>query len=104
MKRDLLLKGLLVVAMSSVVALADMTVDKSSGVLTVSSDKSGAVVVKVIAPDNKVVVNETYEGNSFTWSPAGIDGAYRYDVRINGDYAGGSVEVINSQIVTNNEE
>ena len=107
MKRDTLLKYVLIGAVSSVGALADMVVDKTNGVLTVTSSISGTVIAKVIGPNNEVVVNEKYEGNSFTWTPSGEDGAYRYDVNVltvsedseqseentQSDYAGGSVEV-----------
>jgi len=98
MKRNILIKGLLVGAMLSVSALADMTVDKSAGVLTITSTSNGKVIAKVIGPNDEVIVNERYEGNSFTWVPSGGDGAYRYDVRVEGDYAGGSVEVKNGQL------
>ena len=104
MKRKILMKCLLMVVVSSVGALADMTIDKSNGVLTVTSSISGKVTAKVIGPNDVIIVNETYEGNSFTWSPSGGDGAYRYNVRVEGDYTGGSVEVRDGQIQTNEEE
>ena len=105
------------------VAIAELTVDKSQGQLNISSDINGTVIAKVIDPDDVMVVDERYFGNSFSWSPSsGPDGAYRYDVRViptsnadttknqeqqsestNSDYAGGSVEVINGQI-GNSEE
>ena len=123
MKSNILLKSLLVGAMLSASALADMDVDKSTGVLVVTSTISGTVIAKVVGPDDNIVVNEKYEGNSFTWTPSGMDGAYRYDVRVvpktakvtamdgvkksieassnvKSDYAGGSVEVTDGQIVT----
>ncbi len=100
MKKNILLKCLLMGVILSVGALAEMTVVKSNGVLTVTSDKSGTVTAKVIGPNDEVVANETYEGNSFSWTPSGVDGAYRYDVRVDGDYAGGSVEVRNGKIST----
>ena len=103
MKRNILIKGLLVGAVLSVSALADMTVDKSGGVLTITSTSNGKVIAKVIGPNNEVIVNETYEGSSFTWSPYGVDGAYRYDVRVEGDYAGGSVEVVDGQVIANEQ-
>jgi len=103
MKRNILIKGLLVGAMFSVSALADMTVDKTGGVLTITSTSNGKVIAKVIGPNDEVIVNETYEGSSFTWSPSGVDGEYRYDVRVEGDYAGGSVEVHNGTITVNND-
>ena len=84
---------------SSVGALADMSVDKSGGSLTVTSTLNGKVHAKVIGPNDEVVVDETYEGSSFSWSPSGEDGAYRYTVRVEGDYAGGSVEVQNNTIM-----
>ena len=124
MKQNILLKCLFAGVVGSVGALADMTVDKSNGVLTVTSDISGTVIAKVIGPNDEVVVNEKYEGNSFSWSPSGVDGAYRYDVRVvsatqriasendtqaiagetsgtKSDYAGGSVEIKDGQIVSN---
>jgi hypothetical protein len=104
MKNSFLMKCLLIGVVSSVSALADMTVDKSNGILNISSDKSGMVVAKIIGPNNEVIINTTYEGNSFSWSPSAQDGAYRYDVRIQGDYAGGSLEVINGQIQTTQDE
>ena len=127
MKKNLFIKYLLIGVVSSVNALADMNVDKSTGVLVVTSTITGTVIAKVVGPDDKIVVNEKYEGNSFTWVPSGIDGAYRYDVRVipkttkvssvdtvekkieassnmKSDYAGGSIEVTNGQIQTNEEE
>ncbi len=133
MKRNNILAKLLVAGVvSSVSAFAIMTVDKSNGVLTVTSDISGTVIAKVIGPNDEVVVNEKYEGNSFTWSPSGVDGAYRYDVRVvpatqkitstntqainnaqavagktsgaKSDYAGGSIEIRNAQMVSNQTE
>ncbi len=99
MKRSsILAKLLLAGALSSVAAFADMTVDKSNGVLNISSDKSGTVTAKIIGPDDQIIVNETYQGSSFSWTPSGANGAYRYDVRIEGDYAGGSVEVIGGEL------
>ncbi len=115
----LLLAGLFASLGSPV--LADITVDKSNGILSISSDIEGTVVAKVIAPNDEVVVDERYSGNSFSWVPSsGPDGAYRYDVRVfdrvdklkrvvssapsnNSDYAGGSVEVMNGQIATGEE-
>jgi len=127
MKSKILMKCLLIGVVSSAGALADMDVDKSTGVLVVTSTITGTVIAKVVGPDDKIVVNEKYEGNSFSWTPSGMDGAYRYDVRvipktkkvsttdtvqksieasssIKSDYAGGSVEVVNGQIPINNEE
>jgi len=127
MKQNILLKCLLAGVVGSVGALADMTVDKSNGVLTVTSDISGTVIAKVIGPNDEVIVNEKREGNSFTWIPSGADGAYRYDVRVipatqkiastnetqtmteepssaKSDYAGGSVEVKNGQITIEEEK
>lgn len=100
-------------------ALAEMTVDQSNGVLTISSDSSGTVIAKVVGPDDEMIVDESYSGSSFSWAPSsGSDGAYRYDVRVlleqndsasksveddpnvtqKSDYAGGSVEVKDGQI------
>lgn len=103
-------------------ATAEITVDKSQGQLTITSDISGLVIVKVIGPDDLVLVDDRYQGNSFNWSPSsGPDGAYRYDVRIVeesnsdsqetkkednnlSDYASGSIEVVNGIIPTIEEE
>lgn len=109
-------------------AVADLTVNKSSGVLRITSDISGTVEAKVISPDNEVVVDESYSGFSFNWAPSNdLDGAYRYEVRVyqegqnfssvsgelpekrlsvstdESDYAGGSVEIKNGQIVSEEE-
>jgi len=65
------------------IALAEITVDKSQGELKVISDINGMVIVKIIGPDDVVVVDDQYPGNSFIWSPSsGPDGVYRYDVRV----------------------
>lgn len=95
---------------------AKMDVKISESLLSVSCDHAGTVVAKVVAPDDTVVVNERYEGDTFVWTPSGMDGAYRYDVRVAtpsaegkkagvwhstdtvSDYAGGTVEVKNSNI------
>ena len=125
MKQNILVKCLLAGVVGSVGALADMTVDKSNGVLTVTSDISGTVIAKVIGPNDEVVVNEKYSGSSFSWVPSGSDGAYRYDIRVvtvqtnvkrdlssqsknkikvKRNYAGGSVEVKNGQIELDRNE
>ncbi len=114
--------GAILVSFTSV-AMAELTVDKSQGQLNISSDINGTLIAKVIGPDDVVVVDERYDGNSFSWSPnSGPDGAYRYDVRViaqsntetsenqesdsatNSDYAGGSVEVINGVMALITEE
>ena len=95
-------------------AYSEITVDQSNGVLNITSDIDGTVSAKIIGPDDKVVVDDSYSGSSFSWAPSsGPDGAYRYDIRINkvsekeedsaGDYAGGSVEVKNGQITMGEE-
>ena len=132
MKKSSIAKYLLIAAVGSVGAVADMTVDKSDGALTITSSISGTVVAKVTGPNDKVIVDSKYEGSSFTWTPSGTDGAYRYEVRVTpyaeeataltisalsamesseiksmmektlntkSDYAGGSVEVRDGQIV-----
>ena len=116
-------------SMISTSAFATMTVNTTGGLLSVECDQSGTVVAKVVAPDDTIIVNERYEGNQFTWSPAemggayryAMDGAYRYDVRIVipptedekseneeaefeeneaiSEYAGGSLEVRNGEII-----
>ena len=109
MKSKLLAAFLLIVA-GSISAVADITVDKSNGVVTIRSDISGIVFAKVVDPNDKVIIDRRYEGNSFSWTPSGPDGAYRYDIHIvelnqeesgkktKSDYAGGSVEVINGEL------
>jgi len=117
MKRNNILAKLLVAgAVSSISAFAIMTVDKSNGVLTVRSDINGIVIAKIINPNDKVVVNKQFKGSSFSWTPSGSDGTYRYDVKViptqidpNGDkqnrrgnYAGGMLEVKDGQIFIKN--
>lgn len=121
----------LLISPSSAV-IADVSVDKSNGMLTITSDFDGTINAKIIGPDDSVVVNDSLIGNSFSWTPSsGPDGAYRYDVRFSpspintnssarlnlfntgsvstqqntgqSDYAGGSVEVINGQIYDHGE-
>lgn len=82
MKKNIVLQCLLIGVVASVGAFANMTVDKSKGVLTITSDISGIVIAKIIGPNDEVVVNERYEGDSFSWTPSGMDGAYRYEVRV----------------------
>ena len=103
MKNNILIKGLLVGALLSVGAFAEMTVEKSNGMLTIMSSTSGTVTAMVVGPNDEIIVNETFDGTTFSWTPTGEDGAYRYDVRVNGDYAGGSVEIKNNQIIVTNE-
>lgn len=111
MKKNISINYLLMGVMASVGAFADMTVVKSAGEITVTSSISGTVIAKIIGPNDEVVVNEKYEGNSFSWTVAGVDGAYRYDVRVvpsqvdnedesevKSDYAGGSIEVKDGQM------
>ncbi len=123
MKKNILMPFLLIAVAGSMNALADMRVDTSSGVLKVMSDISGTVIVKVIGPNDKVIVDRKYQGDSFTWIPSGSDGAYRYDIHIVGtktptseesddggendgtgasDYAGGSIEVVNGGLAVSN--
>ena len=126
MKKDLLKKVLLLGVVLNVGAVAKIQVDKSSDMLVITSTISGTVIAKIVGPNDKVVVNTTYEGNSFSWVPSGVDGAYKYDVRvipkatqeimqassanmpqqnikisssIKSDYAGGSIEIVNGKIV-----
>ncbi len=119
MKRNIMIKYLLISAVGTIGAVADMTVDKSNGVLTITSDISGTVIAKIVGPDDKVIVDKRYEGNSFSWTPSGVDGAYRYDVRVakqkasgaeesdsqdqndgsdRSNYVGGSVEVVDGAL------
>lgn len=80
---------------------ATLTIEKSDGVLTVSSDKMGTITAKIVGPDDKIVIDEKYEGDTFTWTPSGADGAYRYDVRVSDGmreaYTGGSIEIKGGQ-------
>ena len=110
----------LILTIFTVPAVAEITVDKSQGELNITSDFNGTVTVKIIGPDDVVVVDDKYYGNSFYWLPSsGPDGAYRYDVRIveesfsedhnertdtKSEYAGGSIEVVNGLIPVNEEE
>ena len=121
MKRSINFKPILLavlLASYSGLAIAEITVDKSQGQLTITSDIEGLVIVKIIGPDDAVVVDDQYQGNSFIWSPSsGPDGAYRYDVRVidnskeesednnanTSDYAGGSIEVVNGAITVDSE-
>ncbi len=103
-RNNILPKLLLLAAFISVAVFADVSVDKSNGILSINSDKSGTVRAKVINPNNEIIIDETYEGNSFSWTPAGTDGAYRYDVSIKGERAAGSIEVTNGKIATFQDE
>lgn len=108
----ILAKLLLAGALSSACAFADISVDKSNGVLTVTSDINGIVIAKIIGPKDEVVVDKRYPGNSFTWQPSGADGTYRYDVKVipttndkgqsKGDYAGGMLKVVGEHIDARN--
>lgn len=122
----ILLTGALITLSTN--AFTEINVDKSGGVLTVTSDINGTVIAKVVGPDDEVMVDETYSGSSFSWTPSGSDGAYRYDVRVipdarnyndtravelekvfseinsESEYAGGSLEVKNGQIAMTGEE
>lgn len=104
-------------------AMAEITVDETQGKIDAVSDTNGTISIKIVGPDDVVVVDESYEGNSFSWTPSiGLDGAYRYDIRVvqssniesteaqneqnnatEGDYAGGSVEVINGKVINSKE-
>lgn len=107
-----------VAMINSTAAFGVMTVSTTDGILNVQCDRSGTVIVKVVAPNDGVIVDERYEGHQFTWSPSGMDGAYRYDVRVVippveaqenaalgekkeavSEYAGGSVEVRGGKII-----
>ena len=126
MKQNILLKCLLAGVLGSAGALADIAVDKSDGVLSIVAEGGETMRVKIVAPDDTVIVDTEVTG-SFSWTPSGSDGAYRYDVRVvpstqkiasttdiqamagetsgtKSDYAGGSVEVKNGQMMTNSEE
>ncbi len=115
--------GVILTSLSGV-AIAELTVDKSQGQLNITSDFEGTMIAKVIGPDDVMVVDDRYFGNSFIWSPSsGPDGAYRYDVRVieqsttettesqsqqsssvKNDYAGGSIEVRNGAMTVTTEE
>ncbi len=57
MKSKLLTTFLLIAAAGSINAVADITISKSNGVVTITSDISGIVFVKVIDPDDKVIID-----------------------------------------------
>lgn len=111
-QNNILAKLLLAGVLSSAYVFADLVVDKSSGVLTITSDISGLVIAKIIGPNDEVIVDEQFNGSSFSWIPSGLDGVYFYDVRViptqnissddkrldKGDYAGGMIEIINGHI------
>ena len=104
MKEQKLTKMLLLsITLTSVFAFAQMTVDKSNGVLTITSDESGTGTAKIVGPNDEVIVETEFKG-TFSWTPSGEDGAYRYDVRVGNDYAGGSVEVRNGQLENNTKK
>lgn len=63
-------------------AMAALTVDKSNGVLTVTSDAAGVVSAKVMSVTDEVIVDTTFEGYSFSWTPNVADGTYLYEVRV----------------------
>ena len=111
MKSKLAAALLIIATAGTINTFANITIDKSNGVLTITSDISGIVFVKIIDPNDKLIIDKRYEGNSFSWIPSsGPDGAYRYDVHIvevnqegndkrtKSDYAGGSVEVVNGEL------
>ena len=112
MLKGFFIKIIIVAAVTSINVSAKMTVDDSNGVLTITSTLSGMVIAKIIGPNNEVLVDEKYEGNSFFWTPSSCaSGAYRYDVKVipfskkegtvqkeikyKSDYAGGVIEVLN---------
>ena len=103
MKRSVIGKLLLMGAVTSIFAMAEITVDKSNGMVTFTSDSAEKGTVKIVGPNDEVIVNGTFEG-TFSWTPGGEDGAYRYDVRAGNDYAGGSIEVRDGKLATQNEE
>ena len=82
MKKNFVLKCLLASVLPSVGAFAEMDVVKSSSSLTIASTLSGTVLAKVVGPNDEVLVNEKYEGSSFSWTPSVVDGVYRYEVRV----------------------
>ena len=123
---SILAKVLLAGTLSSVMAFAEITVDKSNGVLSIVSESGNTMRVKIIAPDDSVIVDKEVPG-AYTWTPTGKDGAYRYDAhdvsaakisaedmeniesmkaaitKISSeanDYAGGGIEIVNGQIKT----
>lgn len=112
MRIKYLLIGLFASALSGIGSpvFAEITVNQAEGVLTIISSVGGTVTAKVVAPDDEIVINQQYDGSMFSWTPSGMDDAYRYDVRIipdqtdasantKGNYAGGVIEVKNGQMI-----
>ena len=125
MKKNILVKMLLIGAVASVGAFADIEVYISNDALSFDAN-ADKIKIKIVAPDDKVIINTTATG-SFTWYVRGDNGAYRYDVRIipaiqvqktsldttdsnkqissaspsnkQDSYVGGSVEVVDNSIV-----
>ncbi len=109
---------LLVGFVSSVYSSADISVDKSNGLLTISSDKDGIVIAKIFGPDNNIVVSKRYNGSSFSWVPNGPDGTYSYEMRVvpaqksanketsmgKGEHTAGMLEVVHGQIFNKKTE
>ena len=111
--------------LTTTTAFATLKVAITDGVLYISSsitEGNQKVIAKIVAPNDQLIVDKTYEGSSFTWTPsAGANGAYRYDVRVittpenessevetkklqnnkfnsSEEYAGGSIVVVNGKI------
>lgn len=111
MKQNNILAKLLVAGvLSSACVYAEMTVKQSNDILMVTSDIHGIVIAKIIGPNEKKIVDKRYNGSSFSWTPSGSNGTYRYDVRViptsgngehlsTGDYAAGMISVADGQIV-----
>lgn len=110
MKQNNILAKLLVAGvLSSACAYAEMTVNQSNNILMVTSNIHGIVIAKIIGPNEKKIVDKRYNGSSFSWTPSGPDGTYRYDVRVIptsgnsehsslGDYTAGMISVVDGQI------
>jgi hypothetical protein len=94
-------KKLLITAMFCTgITYADITVNISGSVLTASSESGREGTITIVAPDNSVVTNTPFQGY-FNWVPSGPDGAYRYDIRIGGEFVNGSIEVVHGSIYNN---
>ncbi len=108
---------LLFMVFGTIMAEAEIVIEKKNDVLTITSDINGIVIAKVVGSTNQIIVDKRYKGNTFVWVvPDEASGAYRYDVRIvpelekeimvqerpekgmnTGDHIGGSVEIINGK-------
>lgn len=113
MKKNTLQNYVLAGIITTTSLFSEITVDTSHGILDITSDISGTVIAKIIGPNDNIVIDERYEGSSFTWVPSGIDGAYRYEVRlltqkkeerVKKNHVAGIMEIVSDTISEINEE